>query len=75
MAVVVAVSTSIAVHASNIYCLGSNCHGGYGETFWLSCGSSAGNYFAVCPADGGACTVEQGFAQQEADAECARRGH
>lgn len=74
IALVVAASTSIAVHASNIYCL-QNCNGGYGETFWLSCGSSAGNYFALCPATGGACTVDQGTAQQEADYECAIRGN
>lgn len=75
IALVVAVSTSVAVNASSLYCLGNNCNGNYGETFWLSCGSSAGNYFAVCPADGGTCTVEQGFAQEEADYECALRGH
>lgn len=74
VAIVFMASTAIVVRASWIYCL-QNCNGGYGETFWLSCGSSAGNYFALCPADGGPCTVDQGTAQQEADAECARRGH
>jgi len=64
-------TTAVVVRAS-VYCL-QNCYGGgYGETFWVSCGSSAGNYFALCPADGGPCTVDQGFTQQEADAECAR---
>jgi uncharacterized membrane protein YphA (DoxX/SURF4 family) len=74
VAIVFMASTALVVNASWIYCL-QNCSGGYGETFWLSCGSSAGNYFALCPAEGGACTVDQGTAQQEADYECAQRGH
>lgn len=60
-----------AVSASTIYFITES----YGETYWLSCGSSAGNYVALCPAGGGECTVDQGTAQQEADRMCADRGH
>lgn len=69
IALVLLASTAVVTRASAIYCL-SNCEGNYGETFWLSCGSSAGNYYALCPADGGACTV---IYVQEADSECAKR--
>ncbi len=74
MALVFTASAAIAVRA-DVYCL-QNCSGGqYGETFWLSCGSSAGNYFALCPADGGPCTISDERTQPEADSECAERGH
>lgn len=29
----------------------------YGNTYWLSCGSSYGDYFYKCPAQGGPCEV------------------
>lgn len=70
LAVVFAASSAVAVHAA-VFHISTN----YGETLWLSCGSSAGNYFAYCPANGGTCWVDQGIAQQEADAECALRGY
>jgi uncharacterized membrane protein YphA (DoxX/SURF4 family) len=72
VALVFTVSAAITTHASAIYCL-QNCDGDYGETFWLSCGSSAGNYFVLCPADGGTCSIVDERAQPEADYECARR--
>lgn len=74
MALLFTTSAAIAVRASDIYCL-QNCSGQYGETFWLSCGSSAGNYFALCPADGGPCTISDERTQPEADYECEQRGH
>jgi hypothetical protein len=58
-------SAAIAVQASTIYYLGSS----YGETYWLSCGSSAGNYFVICNAQG-QCFPDSGHAQQEADDAC-----
>lgn len=69
LAVVFAASSAVAVRADLFY-ISSN----YGETLWLSCGSSAGNYYAYCPENGGSCWVDQGAAQEEADAECAKRG-
>jgi hypothetical protein len=68
LAVCVAASAKV-VYASTIYFISES----YGETYWLSCGSSAGNYVALCNANG--CTVDQGTAQQEADMMCAERGH
>lgn len=68
---VVTVAASVSVVFAEIYYIG----GSAGETFWLSCGSSAGNYVALCPAGGGPCTVDQGFAQEEANRLCAERGH
>ena len=64
-------STAIAVRAE-IYCL-SGCDGSGGETFWLSCGSSAGNYFALCPAGGGPCTVTDSRTDPEANIMCQRK--
>jgi hypothetical protein len=69
LAFAVVASTSIVVQASTLICR-SGCDGSGGETLWLSCGSSAGNYFALCPAGGGTCTVDQGLAQQEANDLC-----
>lgn len=66
------VSTASTVQASLI-CL-SGCDGRGGETFWLSCGSSAGNFFALCPAGGGPCTITDTRAQPEADMLCAQQG-
>lgn len=57
---------------ATVTCL-SGCDGRGGETFWLSCGSSAGNYFALCPAGGGPCTITDARAQPEADLMCARQ--
>lgn len=57
---------------ADLTCL-SGCDGSGGETFWLSCGSSAGNYFALCPAGGGPCTITDSRAQPEADMMCAQR--
>jgi len=67
------VTTATVAYASSIYHMRTDEI--TGETFWLSCGSSAGNYFALCPPGGGTCTVDQGAAQQEANYQCARRGH
>ncbi len=59
---------------ANVYCL-LNCDGRYGETTWLSCGSSGGNYFATCPADGGPCRISDARSQPEADAMCQQRNN
>lgn len=64
-------SMASTVQAS-LTCL-SGCDGRGGETFWLSCGSSAGNYFALCPANGGPCTITDQRAQPEADMLCAQQ--
>lgn len=64
-------SAAGTVNAS-LTCL-SGCDGRGGETFWLSCGSSAGNYFALCPAGGGPCTITDARAQPEADMLCAQQ--
>jgi hypothetical protein len=66
------VTTATIAYANAVYHVRTDASG---ETFWLSCGSSAGNYFALCPADGGVCTVDQGYTQQEADYQCSQRGH
>lgn len=45
--------TAVAVYASTIYYRGTDQDG---NTYWVSCGSSAGNSSWTCPPNGGACT-------------------
>lgn len=52
------------------------CHDGY--CYYLSCGSSAGNYWARCPQNCQSCPCEPcdtGPCQTTADEQCARGGH
>ena len=66
-AAILLTASSTVTYANSVYYLMPAFGGG---TLWLSCGSSAGNYIALCPAGGGECTVDQGTAQQEADQMC-----
>lgn len=66
------VASMAATAQATVTCL-SGCDGRTGESFWLSCGSSAGNYFALCPVNGGPCTISDARAQPEADMLCAQQ--
>lgn len=68
-------ATTIAVYANGIYNLYDD---GYGRTTWVSCGSSAGNYFYNCYPDGhceGMYDDPNGYNQGIADYECSERGY
>ena len=72
--VLVALLSGTAVVYAEIYPMGGS--GGY--TYWLSCGSSAGNYYYRCYNDGNnnVCVAcDTGPCQESADLQCAMRGH
>ena len=50
--------------------------GGSGNyTYWLSCGSSSGNYYYRCDNDTGLCDdCDTDACQESANTECSRRG-
>jgi hypothetical protein len=60
-------NSSVNVVRAETYYLDTNAGG---ETLWLGCDSSAGNYFALCPAKGGLCTVTDARTDQEAAKKC-----
>ena len=76
--VAVLLVASVTAYAEIYYIPDDNTSGG--PTF-LSCGSSAGNYIAVCPdPDEGCsncpCTIcQDADCQEEANRQCAARGH
>jgi hypothetical protein len=67
----VILANASAAQASIIFCI-DGCNGSGGETTWLSCGSSAGNYLMICPAGGGKCYSDP-FVDPEANMLCASR--
>jgi hypothetical protein len=45
--------TLVVAYAGTVYYIGTDQDG---NTYWVSCGSSAGNSSWTCPPNGGACT-------------------
>lgn len=61
-------ASAMLVYANTLYSYG--CRDGY--CAFLSCGSSAGNYWANCPPGGGPCAIcDTSPCQETADEQCA----
>ena len=65
---VVTLLSTTSVYASSIYFLG---YDDAGNTLWVSCGSSAGNYLAACGGNGPCSIASGGLADFAADMLCA----
>ncbi|HEV2708559.1 MAG TPA: hypothetical protein VGV59_21780 [Pyrinomonadaceae bacterium] len=70
------VTTLVLANSSVIVVRGETYHvdtNAGGETLWVGCDSSAGNYFALCPAKGGPCTVLDSRTDEEAAEMCKKK--
>ncbi|HEY8204571.1 MAG TPA: hypothetical protein VIF81_07585 [Pyrinomonadaceae bacterium] len=69
VALLTLIAATVVVCAAATYYMGD----GGGWTYWLSCGSSAGNFYYKCDGGGNCQACDTGPCQESADEQCGMR--